>query len=182
MFCLGRICFVGYHSKFMRSLIALALVCSWSHGAFAQDRMHARSLVVTDRGIVATSHALASQADAQIPAKGGSAIDAAIASNAVPGVTEPVMNGIGAVLSAARFTIRDTGEPMGCRTVVESRVQPAVLEQLRSRGHDFTVRQQHSAMMRRGQAVLHNSKTSGNFGGSDPRCDGAAESESIPLE
>ncbi|MCI0349271.1 MAG: gamma-glutamyltransferase, partial [Acidobacteriales bacterium] len=61
----------------------------------AQDRSHARSMVITDRGIVATSHTLASQAGAQILARGGSAIDAAIAANAVLGVTEPMMNGIG---------------------------------------------------------------------------------------
>src|SRR5690242_14875576 len=62
---------------------------------FAQDRSHARSMVVTKFGIVATSHALASQAGAQILARGGSAVDAAIAANAVLGVTEPMNNGIG---------------------------------------------------------------------------------------
>jgi gamma-glutamyltranspeptidase / glutathione hydrolase len=61
----------------------------------AQDRAYGRSMVITDRGIVATSHYLASQAGAQILAKGGSAMDAAIAANAVLGVTEPMMNGIG---------------------------------------------------------------------------------------
>ena len=52
-------------------------------------------MVITDRGIVATSHTLASQAGAQVLAQGGSAIDAAIAANAVLGVTEPMANGIG---------------------------------------------------------------------------------------
>src|SRR6202521_5553742 len=61
----------------------------------AQDRSYGRSMVITDRGIVATSHYLGSQAGAQILAKGGSAMDAAIAANAVLGVTEPMMNGIG---------------------------------------------------------------------------------------
>jgi gamma-glutamyltranspeptidase / glutathione hydrolase len=61
----------------------------------AQDRSYGRSVIITDRGIVATSHYLASQAGAQILARGGSAIDAAIAANAVLGVTEPMMNGIG---------------------------------------------------------------------------------------
>lgn len=61
----------------------------------AQDRSYGRSMVITDGGIVATSHTLASQAGAQILARGGSAIDAAIAANAVLGVTEPMMNGIG---------------------------------------------------------------------------------------
>ncbi len=61
----------------------------------AQDRSYGRSMVINDRGIVAASHTLASQAGAQILAKGGSAIDAAIAANAVLGVTEPMMNGVG---------------------------------------------------------------------------------------
>src|SRR5215475_11089262 len=63
--------------------------------ALAQDRSHARSMVVTKFGIVATSHVLASQAGAQILARGGSAMDAAIGANAVLGVTEPMMNGVG---------------------------------------------------------------------------------------
>ena len=66
----------------------------------AQDRSYGRSMVINDGGIVATSHALASQAGAQILARGGSAIDAAIAANAVLGVTEPMMNGIGGDLFA----------------------------------------------------------------------------------
>jgi gamma-glutamyltranspeptidase / glutathione hydrolase len=62
---------------------------------YAQDRSYGRSMVINDRGIVATSHTLASQAGAQILAHGGLAMDAAIAANAVLGVTEPMMNGIG---------------------------------------------------------------------------------------
>ncbi|HSM87661.1 MAG TPA: gamma-glutamyltransferase, partial [Candidatus Limnocylindrales bacterium] len=62
---------------------------------YCQDRSYGRSMVITDRGIVATSHYLASQAGAQVLAKGGSAMDAAIAANAVLGVTEPMMNGMG---------------------------------------------------------------------------------------
>jgi gamma-glutamyltranspeptidase/glutathione hydrolase len=57
-------------------------------------------MVLTRDGIVATSHVQASVAGAQILAKGGSAIDAAIAANAVLGVTEPMMNGIGGDLFA----------------------------------------------------------------------------------
>jgi gamma-glutamyltranspeptidase/glutathione hydrolase len=61
----------------------------------AQDRSYGRSMVINQGGIIATSHTLASQAGAQILAQGGSAMDAAIAANAVLGVTEPMMNGVG---------------------------------------------------------------------------------------
>src|SRR5919206_1327433 len=68
--------------------------------ASAQDRSHARSMVVSDRGIVATSQTLASQAGAQVLARGGSAIDAAIAANATLGVVEPESCGMGGDLFA----------------------------------------------------------------------------------
>src|SRR5712671_1424026 len=66
----------------------------------ARDRSNARSMVITRYGIVATSHVQASVAGAQILARGGSAVDAAIAANAVLGVTEPMMNGMGGDLFA----------------------------------------------------------------------------------
>ena len=71
------------------------LWCLELQPASAQDRDYGRSMVVTGRGIVATSQVLASQAGAHILEQGGSAMDAAIAANAVLGVTEPMMNGIG---------------------------------------------------------------------------------------
>src|SRR5260370_39755621 len=78
----------------------------------AQDGSHARSMVITRYGIVATSHVQASAAGAQILAKGGSAIDAAIAANAVLGVTEPMMNGIGGDLFAIYWEAK-TGKLYG---------------------------------------------------------------------
>lgn len=58
-------------------------------------RNYGRSLVIAQQGIAATSHVLASQAAARILSEGGSAADAAIAANAVLGVVEPMMNGMG---------------------------------------------------------------------------------------
>jgi len=76
-------------------LLLFLLFFGMTYQAATQDRSYGRSVVMTDRGIVATSHYLASQAGAQVLAQGGSAMDAAIAANAVLGVTEPMMNGIG---------------------------------------------------------------------------------------
>ncbi|MFB3921369.1 MAG: gamma-glutamyltransferase [Terriglobia bacterium] len=76
------------------------------------DRSQARSMVITQLGIVATSQALASQAGAQILARGGTAVDAAIAANAVLGVVEPMMDGIGGDLFAIEWDAK-TGKLSG---------------------------------------------------------------------
>jgi len=67
----------------------------------------ARSMVVSRGGIVATSQVLASQAGAMILDKGGTAIDAAIAANAVLGLTEPMMNGVGGDLLAIVYIAKE---------------------------------------------------------------------------
>src|SRR6476660_9231838 len=67
---------------------------------------------MTRTGIVSTSQTLASVAGAQILAKGGSAVDAAIAANAVLSVTEPMMNGIGGDLFAMYWDAK-TGKLSG---------------------------------------------------------------------
>ena len=64
-------------------------------GGGGGGRNYGRSIVLSQQGIAATSQVIASQAGAQILARGGSAVDAAIASNAVLGLTEPLMTGIG---------------------------------------------------------------------------------------
>src|SRR5580704_1379993 len=66
----------------------------------SMDRSQARSMVITEAGMVATSQTLASQAGAQALARGGSAVDAAIVANAVLGVVEPMMCGLGGDLFA----------------------------------------------------------------------------------
>ena len=78
----------------------------------ARDRSNARSMVITRYGIVATSHVQASVAGAQVLARGGSAVDAAIAANAVLGVTEPMMNGMGGDLFAIYWDAK-TGKLYG---------------------------------------------------------------------
>ncbi len=68
--------------------------------AHAQDRTQGRSMVVSRDGIVAAESPLAAQAGATILAHGGNAVDAVVATNAVMGVVEPMMNGIGGDLFA----------------------------------------------------------------------------------
>jgi gamma-glutamyltranspeptidase/glutathione hydrolase len=68
--------------------------------ANGQGRGQARSMVISRYGIVASESPLASQAGAHILEKGGNAVDAAIATNAMMGVVEPMMNGIGGDLFA----------------------------------------------------------------------------------
>src|SRR6266404_3316089 len=65
-----------------------------------QDRGQARSMVVSKNGIVAAESPLAAQAGVRILESGGNAVDAAIATNAMMGVVEPMMNGIGGDLFA----------------------------------------------------------------------------------
>ena len=97
------------------------------------DRSYGRSMVVSQYGIVATTSVQASQAGARILEHGGSAIDAGIAANAVLGVAEPMMNGIGGDLFAIYWDAK-TGKAL--RIERERRWAPRALtiEHLRAKG------------------------------------------------
>jgi gamma-glutamyltranspeptidase / glutathione hydrolase len=77
------------------SILGLSILFMPISHAQVLGRNYGRSIVISQQGIAATSQVLASQTGAQILARGGSAVDAAIASNAVLGVTEPMMTGLG---------------------------------------------------------------------------------------
>jgi gamma-glutamyltranspeptidase / glutathione hydrolase len=86
----------------LRIFLLLAIM-TWMIGgptAEAQDRGQARSMVISRNGIVAAESPLAAQAGVRILERGGNAVDAAIATNAMMGVVSPMMNGIGGDLFA----------------------------------------------------------------------------------
>jgi len=68
--------------------------------ALAQDRSQSRSMVSSQRGVVASESVLASQVGASILEQGGNAIDAAIAVNAMMGLVAPMNDGVGGDLFA----------------------------------------------------------------------------------
>jgi gamma-glutamyltranspeptidase / glutathione hydrolase len=79
---------------------AISVVQANTQIASAQDRGQARSMVISQTGIVATESPLASKAGAIILERGGNAVDAAIAAHAVMTVVAPMWNGIGGDLFA----------------------------------------------------------------------------------
>jgi gamma-glutamyltranspeptidase/glutathione hydrolase len=96
--------------------LAAALLLSISPVIVAQQFSsvpgQGRSMVVAKFGIVAAPQFLASQAGAHILEEGGNAIDAAIAANAVLGVVQPYVNGMGGDLFLLYYEAK-TGKVYG---------------------------------------------------------------------
>ena len=101
------------------SLVSAAVIAVLAGGVIGQEGTGAgprviagRSKIATKYGIVAASQPLAARAGVQILERGGNAIDAAIATNAVMGLVEPHNNGIGGDLFAIYYEAR-TGKLYG---------------------------------------------------------------------
>jgi gamma-glutamyltranspeptidase/glutathione hydrolase len=121
--------------RFVRVQVLVFALLWMVANAIAQgnpDRAYGRSMVVTQYGIVATSYVQASQAGARILEQGGSAIDAGIAANAVLGVAEPMMNGIGGDLFAIYWDAK-TGKLYGLNASGWA-PRGLTMEHLRSKG------------------------------------------------
>jgi gamma-glutamyltranspeptidase / glutathione hydrolase len=122
----------------IRSLISILLIIHFS--AMGQDRITGRdfttrSEVISMNGMAATSHPLATQAALDILKKGGNAIDAAIAANAVLGVVEPTGSGIGGDLFAIIW-VAERGKLYGLNASGRS-PRSLKLEYFKEKGYDF---------------------------------------------
>ncbi len=94
--------------KGLAAFFVLMLVSSFPvFGATPAEAAANRPVVLGVRGIVASHHPLASLAAIEILKKGGNAVDAAIAANAVLGVVYPHMNGIGGDLFMLIYSAKD---------------------------------------------------------------------------
>jgi len=77
------------------ALLTLTLTAVLSVSPSAQQTSTWRPVVLSDTGMIASGHALASEAGIRVLKSGGNAIDAAVAAWAVQGLTEPEMTGLG---------------------------------------------------------------------------------------
>ena len=91
------------------ALLAALTVLALTAAPFAQQSSTWRPVVLSDTGMIASGHALASEAGLRVLKSGGNAVDAAIAAWAVQGLTEPEMTGLGGDMFMLIYLAR-TGE------------------------------------------------------------------------
>lgn len=89
-------------------LLTVSLITILSVSPLAQTSTW-RPVVLSDTGMIASGHALASEAGIRVLKSGGNAIDAAVAAWAVQGLTEPEMTGLGGDMFMLIY-IAKTGE------------------------------------------------------------------------
>ena len=94
----------------------------------------------------------------------------------IANVVDYKMN-IQAAVEAPRFTKRTFS---GCDVQMENRIPQRTRDELAAKGHKILVMGTYSAAMGGGQAVMRDFATGVNYGGSDPRKDGAAVAE-LPM-
>lgn len=96
----------------MKKMLPLALCFAMSAALVSQDRLTGetfttRSEIIAQQGMAATSQPLATQVALDILKKGGSAMDAAIAANAMLGLVEPASCGIGGDIFAIVWNAKE---------------------------------------------------------------------------
>jgi gamma-glutamyltranspeptidase/glutathione hydrolase len=124
----------------MKRIFFLLFVFCIPVAVFSQDRITGhdfatRSEVIARNGMAATSQPLATQVALDILKKGGNAIDAAIAANAVLGLVEPTGAGIGGDLFALIWSA-EKGKLYGLNASGRS-PRSLKLEYLKEKGFEF---------------------------------------------
>jgi gamma-glutamyltranspeptidase/glutathione hydrolase len=124
----------------MRRIISTIFVTLITSYAFSQDRITGhdfatRSEVIARNGMAATSHPLATQVALDILKKGGNAIDAAIAADAMLGLVEPTGSGIGGDLFAIIWSA-EKGKLYGLNASGRS-PRSLKIEYFRENGYEF---------------------------------------------
>lgn len=124
----------------MKGILFLIITLLVPSLAYSQDRITGhdfatRSEVIAKNGMACTSQPLATQAALDILKKGGNAIDAAIAADALLGVVEPTGAGIGGDLFAIIWSA-DKGKLYGLNASGKS-PRSLKLEYFKSNGYEF---------------------------------------------